>query len=273
MKISLHSQKRGLRLALLVSAMLVVCSFVTVSQSEGNASSFHASAPSQEKKIVRPRHKAATGDTLLAVVNQPDISERHRVLADVTLRSLPAFCRNSLKNFYVLYSDAPENRGLGGANTIIITGNVPDAEFVALLVHECGHVVDLGGVTGIGGVEQSTFFDGVLPMYTDDPSVAFYSISWLNATTKKKGMRSVDFVSGYASTDPFEDFAETFAFYALQNKEFARLAKSNPVLRSKYVFMRDVIFNDISPLSLGSFVRGKKVPWDVTKLPYTWYGS
>jgi hypothetical protein len=174
----------------------------------------------------------------------------------------------------VLYNDAPENRGLGGANTIIITGNVSDAEFVALLVHECGHVVDLGGLTGSSDSGTSSFFDGTIPMYLSDASVGFYSISWTTARTKKKGMRDADFVSGYAATsDVFEDFSETFAFYALQNKEFARLAKTNAVLRAKYLFMRDHVFNDVPPLSLGSFVRGKKVPWDVTKLPYTWYGS
>jgi hypothetical protein len=273
MNISSRSQKRGLRLALLVSAMLVVGSFVTVSQSEENASSFHAAASSSPRKIVRPRHKAASGD-LLSIVNQVDIRAHHRDLADRTLKALPFHCREYLKNFYVLYDDSLENRGLGGANTIIITGNVPDAEFVALLVHECGHVVDLGGLVGTSESGRSSFVDGMTPMYLNDPSVAFYSLSWNRASERKKGIRDTDFVSGYGATsDAFEDFAETFAFYALQNKEFARLAKSNPVLRSKYVFMRDTVFQDVPPLSLGSFVRGKKVPWDVTKLPYIWYAS
>jgi hypothetical protein len=228
----------------------------------------HSVAP-----LAQPTVVTADQSSLLPVVQQKDILPKHQKLADAVLRALPAQCRDNLKNFYVNYEPNPRNRGLGGASTIIITGNVPDKEFIALLVHECGHVVDLGGLKGSKASGMSAFVDGATPMYNDDPSVRFYSISWTDAHTKKATAKETDFVSGYGTSDVFEDFGETFAFYALQKKEFERLAKTNPALKAKYEFMRDVVFQGTPSLSEGSYVRGARAPWDVTLLPYEWHAK
>ena len=223
-----------------------------------------------KKAAVAPSKPAAT--TLLPVVDQPDIKMRHRILADQVLRALPSFCRANLKNFYVNYDKNAANRGLGGASTMIVKGSddIPNAEFSGLVTHECGHVTDLGGLRGSLASGQSNFFDGNTPIFNDDPSVAFYQISWINPTTMKKGARDADFVSGYAKSDPFEDFSESFAFYALQKKEFARLAQTNPILRAKYEFMERVVFNGTPSFATGFYVRGNTIDWDVTKMRYEW---
>ncbi|MEQ1849282.1 MAG: hypothetical protein ABL890_01690 [Candidatus Peribacteraceae bacterium] len=217
---------------------------------------------------VQPKVVATNDSDLLPVVRQKDIKPEHQKLADKVLRALPSGCRDNLKNFYVNYELNPKNRGLGGASTIIVTGNVPDAEFAALITHECGHVIDLGALRGTKESGMSAFVDGSTPMYNNDPSVQYYSISWTNAHTKKTSVKEADFVSGYGASDIFECFAEAFAFFALQNKEFQRLAKTNPALKAKYEFMRDVVFKNTPPLSEGSYVRELRTPWDVTLLPY-----
>lgn len=225
-------------------------------------------AVSVKKKVaVTPRAAAAS---LLPVVDQEDIQARHRILADNVLRNLPSFCRASLKNFYVNYDKNAANRGLGGESTIIIIGTVPDNEFRALLVHECGHVTDLGGLRGSPVAPTSSFYDGNTPIYQNDPSLAFYQISWLTPNIYQPNSKESDFVSGYATTDPFEDFAETFAFYALQKTEFQRLARTNPVLKAKYDFMEQVVFSGTPDIASGTFKRGSRIPWDVTKLPFVW---
>ena len=216
-------------------------------------------------RVVRPAHRAAT---LLPVVNQDDIKVHHRELADKVLRSLPFYCRDNLKTFYVRY-DKPANRGLGGETTIIVTGSVPDNEFMALVVHECGHVTDLGGLRGSEASGLTKFFDGDTAIYADDPSIAFYSLSWSTASTRKKGSKDADFVSGYAKSDPFEDFAESFVYYALQEKEFFRLAQTGGVMKAKFEFMQ-WLFGDNASFADGLHMRGKSIPWDVTKMPYVW---
>lgn len=225
---------------------------------------------SAAKRVVRPRHRAPD---LLAVVKQPDIRANHQKLADTVLRALPRYCRESLQNLYVSYDPKNTNRGLGGESTIFVTGLVPDKEFMALITHECGHVADLGGLKGTMDAGMTEFFDGTTPIYANDVSLRFYRISWANAKTRKAGSKEKDFASGYATSDAFEDFAEAFAFYALQEKEFARLAKSNVILAQKYAFMRDVVFADSAPVGEGSFVRRNTVPWDVTRLPYEWHAK
>jgi hypothetical protein len=229
----------------------------------------HAAAEPVKKKVTPKHHASASG--LLPVVDHDDIEERHRLLADNTLRSLPSQCRDNLRSFYVNYELNAKNRGLGGADTIIIVGNVPDAEFRALLIHECGHVTDLGGFRGTPSAGMTEFFDGNEPIYANDPSVAFYRISWDSATQRKADATKAGFVSGYAMSDPFEDFAESFAFYVLQKKEFARLAKKNKSIAAKHKWFETNLATALpKTLASGKFTRGAKEPWDVTKLPYTW---
>ncbi len=270
LKPQLLAQGKG-KMPIIIGIMLC-CAFVSgiilpYGGAVASEESLHAAA---ERRVVAPNHDAAT---LLAVVDQEDIRANHRILADNVLRSLPSYCRQNLQSFYVKYDPKNKSRGLGGATTIIVTGLVPDREFMALIVHECGHVTDLGGLRGTAYAGTTRFYDGSTAIYADDPSVKFYSISWASASERKAGSKDTDFASGYAASDPFEDFAESFAFYALQQKEFARLAQRNKVLKAKYDFMERVVFAETGPVGRGTFTRGKQVPWDVTRLPYTWHAK
>ncbi len=252
-----------------VALLLLMIISATILPLPTSAASVSSAYGQNAKKIVIPKHAAST---LLPVVNQRDILEKHRILADRVLRALPSYCRDHLKNFYVNYEKNPANRGLGGESTMIITGNVPDREFMALVTHECGHVTDLGGLRGRDSAQPTPFADGTTPIYGDDPSMAFYSISWLSPRMMQPNMNDADFVSGYAKSDPFEDFSESFAFYALQKKEFKRLASKNAILKAKYDFMDQVVFGG-TEIASSNYKRGKNVPWDVTKLPYVWHAK
>lgn len=60
---------------------------------------------------------------------------------------------------------------------------------------------------------------------------------------KKKGAKLADFVSGYALSNKYEDFAESFAFYVFHNAEFQKRAKSNAQVAKKYDFFSKKVFS------------------------------
>ena len=221
--------------------------------------------------IVAPSPRA---QTLLPVVDQEDIKMEHRIMSDEVLRLMPKRCRDVLHNFYVRY-DNPKNRGLAGKNTLIISGTVPRQEFRALLIHELGHVFDLSGEQACLSVTKesgySTFRDGSELFYWNDPSVAFYQISWINEKTKRYQVKSEDFVTGYASWDPFEDFAESFAYFLLQNETFRKRALTNTAMAAKYKWFQTYLFPEDMHIATGKNSWNGIVPWDATKLAYSWH--
>ena len=125
-------------------------------------------------------------------------------------------------------------------------------EFVAVAVHEIGHAIDFGKSTR-GNRKSGTseaFKDGPFLFFDDDPSVtSFYPICFNSAKrlSRKKCNRN-DFVSIYAKTDVFEDFAETMTVYVLDGNNFYKKAIKNQkngfdALMNKYNFFKEEIFN------------------------------
>ena len=216
---------------------------------------------------------APKAPTFLPAINQDDIQLKHKEIANEVLTSLPHKCQDTLKNFHVQY-DNPKRRGLAGKNTIILSGVVPDQEFRALLIHELGHVFDLNQSTaclaGTKNAGYSEFKDGNDPVYNNDPSLEFYRISWSGPKTKRAGTTKGDFVSGYAAWDVFEDFAESFAYFVLHNETFLERSKYNVSLAQKYNFFKRYLFPNGVELATTQHNWTGKIPWDVTKLPYTW---
>jgi hypothetical protein len=208
---------------------------------------------------------------LLPVVDQKSIHANQRILADTVLRKLPSLCRDNLKNFYVLYQNASQ-RGLGGKSTIIIDGTAPDNEFVGLLVHECGHVIH-GNLLGHARTGASNFKDGSDIFAKDSPAAQFFAISWTTSKTPKATNQKGDFVTGYAASDAFEDFAETFATYVLERPSMEARAKDNAAIAAKLDWMIEYLPLPANLLGTPQYTWDKKVPWDATKLAYIWNPS
>jgi hypothetical protein len=209
----------------------------------------------------------AEAPVLLPVVNQKDIKANHQKLADGVLRALPSHCRTYLRNFYVRYENVTQ-RGLGGKTTIMIDGTATDNEFVGLLTHECGHVTH-SNLPGSAASGESAFKDGKDLFYNDSPVVSFFAISWSTENVLKKGVKKDDFVSGYAQSDAFEDFAESFAMYILHRPSMRERAKTNKAIAAKLQWMETYLPIDETVLASQDLYKwDKKVPWDVTKLAY-----
>ena len=209
---------------------------------------------------------------MLPAIERSTASTAHKYLFNEALHMLPAKCRNTLQNFYVKY-EKQESRGLAGKTVMILDGTIKsEDELRALFIHESGHNFDLGCLKGTPEAGKSSFSDGDEAIYKDDPSLQYYSISWITSGVQKSNANPEDFVSGYASYDIFEDFAEGFAYFVLQNDEFAKRAETNDAMAAKYAFFRDVLFDGEVPQIATGYSKYKgKAPWDVTKLSYNWH--
>lgn len=136
---------------------------------------------------------------------------------------------------------------------LIISTKIGDLwESIKVFVHELGHIVDLH----------------FLPDLWDyDPSENFYNISWLSYNVKKKDTKLVDFVTWYALTNKYEDFAESFAFFVFHNEEFKKRTKSNYVVAQKYDFFRKYVFINEEFKNTGFTINEiKPYNWDSTKI-------
>lgn len=138
------------------------------------------------------------------------------------------------------------SRGLSSSKKIILHTNSIDTsdELQGVFIHELGHIVDLGALKGKRG-SRTKFQDGKNPVLSDDLSVRFYEISWTSAKTQKRNSQRVDFVSGYAQADCFEDFAESYLMYRLHGENFRALTQQSPLLQKKYNFMKTHVFGNI----------------------------
>lgn len=172
----------------------------------------------------------------------PTTQEHCAELVYKTLEIMPKDVSSKLKNL-TLYFSSTGRRGLGGGSTIILRcQNVTDSELVGVLVHELGHVKDTGLMKGDFWSGESEFKDGEKAVYKNDPSLEFYRIGFENEQKIKSGSTADDFVTGYAMTDPFEDFAETYNFYVLHDQQFKKMAELNAALSKKYQFMKEEVF-------------------------------
>jgi hypothetical protein len=186
-----------------------------------------------------------------------------------TLKSLPQEPVKRLRNLTLYFNDEGR-RGLGGGGTIILRcQNVTDEELVGVLVHEMGHITDTGVINGSAESGYGGYMDGSNQVYKDDPSLDFYDLSFKNEKTLKDDATEYDFVSGYAMSDPFEDFAESYAYYILHGDEFRELVKSNSILQEKYDYLKNRVFNGKEYYNgSGEVVTTTVRQYDVTVLPY-----
>lgn len=144
-------------------------------------------------------------------------------------------------------------------------------EFLELLAHEMGHIVDLGMIIGHSRYKSSVYTEfGMSVFEIDDPSIDYYKLSWQSEKIRDSNSKKEDFCSGYGMTDPFEDFAECHNLYLNHNAVFSYWAEKSELMRQKYNFMANMYWwkymfdstNDLTRAKLNSSWR----PWDTTKM-------
>lgn len=133
--------------------------------------------------------------------------------------------------------------------------SLKEKEFLWVFIHELWHYVDI------------EFLNKNL--LWNDLSNEFYNISWGNTKTIKKWQSISSFVSWYAMTNKYEDFAESFTYYILHNQDFKIKSQLNNNLKSKYNFFTKYIFKDNYFVNT-NFIQSKYKDyyWDTTKIDY-----
>jgi len=164
------------------------------------------------------------------------------------------YFRDTLWNFPIIVDrERTSPRGQMSDESVTLSGKILSlSEMAKVLVHELGHMIDIYVLRQEG--------------FSADPSQTFYSISWLEPTVMKSGLSSSAFVSGYAASNQYEDFAESFAMYVFHNKAFQDRATKNSFLQKKYNFLHTYVFGE---LFANSAYEKDPVPtklWDVTKI-------
>ncbi len=211
--------------------------------------------------------------TPLPALNSPDIDMHHRDLAWELFSVLPPQCAGQLQAFYLTDMQGDE-RGFAGKGVVMMSRQIAsDAEFLELGGHEIlGHFFGLTCFANDTTSGVTAFRDGDIPVASDNPTAAFYAISWADNTTPVAGAKPSAFVSRYArQAGPFEDFAESAAYYAFHQQEFRVRAKKDRALAAKLAWF-DTYFPHHEPLGIGGKWDGT-IPWDVTKLSYRWVGT
>ena len=178
--------------------------------------------------------------------------QREKMITSFLNSRFSDFSYTSLR--IVLDKNLKEPRGRMQGKTLTLSSQiVRDSEFFKLFLHEFAHFLDI-------------FI--LAPSNGQDVSSLFYDISWSRPMVKKAWEKQISFVSGYAATNQYEDFAESFVMYVFHNQTFQDRALRDESLRKKYLFFAEYVFGD------GEFVWTDfsigKVPtylWDTTKVP------
>ncbi len=134
--------------------------------------------------------------------------------------------------------------------------NMKKDELLALFIHEFSHYVDL------------YFFERE---DWADISNEFYDICWYSTIVLNPWLEQKDFVSGYAMTNKYEDFAESLTYYVFHNADFLEKTHYSSVLLKKYYFIKNTLFSDGS-FKNTDFSQGNEVRSyyrDITKIPFS----
>jgi hypothetical protein len=206
--------------------------------------------------------------------NRTDLQPREADLISRVLSVLPSEAVNSFKQIIVDYGDLAR-RGMSGGGTMFIQGvskmRGGNKEFIAVAVHEFGHLIDLAYHKGNNNSDPSTFKDGSQIVYENDPSVSFYKINWTTDTSKRPDTSKLNFISGYGSSDPFEDFAESYNAFVTQGEAFRTLAGNDNRLNQQYRFISDQLYGGKEFISGVDATQLDKDPrvYDTTVQPIT----
>lgn len=164
------------------------------------------------------------------------------------------YFRETLWDFPIIVdTERASPRGQVSNEKVTLSGKMKSlTEVGKVLIHELGHMIDIYFL-------KSTKFGS-------DPSKSFYSISWSEPTVMKANMSSTAFVSGYAATNQYEDFAESFTMYVFHNAAFRARASKQEHLQKKYDFFHEKVFGDYFQ---NTAYETSPIPtkiWDVTKI-------
>lgn len=182
--------------------------------------------------------------------------EFYKKTSDLFVNSRFIFDKLESLQIYI-YQDTKEVRGRMKNKKIHMFWvlALPREDFLSVFIHEFWHFLDLYILK-----EEVSF----------DISNVFYNISWKSDTVLKSWVKQKDFVSGYAMTNKYEDFAESFHYYVVHNSDFLEKAKFSDATQKKYDFFNTYVFRnwEFQTAAHKTTKEVKKYYWDTTKINY-----
>ena len=197
--------------------------------------SYHAYPPSFREKI---KDIIVGLSSVLSTNIFHDLFEHHKV--EIWIYEQKSDTRGKMKNAKIhLYH----------------THELPGEEVIGVWLHELAHFLD------IYVLKKSVL---------RDVSYFFYDISWESTKVLKSWQSQWDFVSGYAMTNKYEDFAESALYFILHNKDFSLKAESSDVLKQKYNFFSRFVFRQEEFINTDFSANEEVEPyyWDITKIEF-----
>ena len=187
---------------------------------------------------------------------------------------VPAEHLENLDTIY-LHQNPDWRRGMANATEIYLKCLENENELKSVFVHELGHIVDVGQITGSSSTQTNYSIEN-FPVLSDDISLLFYKVSWIESYSRKLNSYLTDFVSEYATENHFEDFAESYAYYILHGPDFRLRSQGSFQLAQKYLYLKIFIFNNVEyKKNTKSIVLTNSTnpaiidqPYDVTKLAF-----
>ena len=134
--------------------------------------------------------------------------------------------------------------------------DMEEDELLAIFIHELSHYIDLYFLERIDWADISN---------------EFYDLSWYSTIVMNPWLEGKDFVSGYAMTNKYEDFAESLTYYVFHNDDFVVKTEDSQVLEQKYNFIHNAIFWDDSFVwtDFSHWNKIKNYYRDITKIDFS----
>lgn len=183
-------------------------------------------------------------------------SLENKLRATQILLNSEIFSRHKIDVTLELYEKKSSVRGTFQHKKIQIfwVKYLSDEEYFAVLIHELGHYLD------VNYFEKKVLFD---------LSNRFYDYSWDSSKVIKSWVSGKGFVSGYAMTNKYEDFAETFTYFVMYNQDFLTKSQDSDILAQKYNFFSEYVFPDNSFVGTSFWKeKAQMYYWDITKIDY-----
>lgn len=230
--------------------------------------------PSQRIVVTESKYPNLTITAQDANKNQVQLGSGEALLIPRIIAALPQKALNSFEQIIIQYGNPSDmRRGMAGGGVMIVKDIASmrrgAKEFISVFLHESGHVVDINYLKGNSSSPETAFKDGHTPLYSDDPSVEFYSLNWNDDKTRASNDNDLNFPSRYAMTDSFENFAEVFNAYISQAEALRTIASKNSVLQKHYDFIKNKLYDggefvaEVDSLQLDQDPR----VWDTTVMP------
>lgn len=144
-------------------------------------------------------------------------------------------------------------------------------EFFEISTHELWHIIDLWIIDWNSSKLHDSFTEFWYRTFPiNDPSLRFYSLNRTSEKVRKSTASFKNFVSWYALTDTFEDFAESFNMYLNHYDTFETMSKYDYVLSQKFAYLKNILWNNYffkDEESTKRFLENQnRRPYDTTKV-------